>query len=132
MNHMKTVVILGASDKSERYSNKALLLLKEKGYDVVPVNPTLETLEGIPVVHALADVARHPDVLTVYVNPERSTAMMADMLALAPRVAIFNPDTENDALESQLAAAGVRIVRACSVVLLKTGAFESTVTPKTA
>lgn len=124
---MKTVVILGASDKPERYSNKAILLLKEKGYDVVPVNPTLETLEGIPVVHTLADAARHPDVLTVYVNPERSTAMAAQILALAPRVAIFNPDTENDALESQLAAAGIRIVRACSVVLLKTDAFESVV-----
>lgn len=130
MNRMKTVVILGASDKPERYSNKALLLLKEKGYDVVPVNPTFETLEGIPVVHALPDVARHPDVLTVYVNPERSTAMADQILALAPRVAIFNPDTENDALESRLVAAGTRIVRACSVVLLTTGAFESVVTPE--
>lgn len=128
---MKTVVILGASDKPERYSNKALLLLKEKGYDVVPVNPTLETIEGIPVVHALSDVARHPDVLTVYVNPERSAALADDILALSPRVAIFNPDTENDALESRLAEAGIRIVRACSVVLLTTDAFESTVTQKT-
>lgn len=124
---MKTVVILGASDKPERYSNKALLLLKEQGYDIVPVNPTLEILEGMPVIHALDDVARHPDVLTVYVNPERSTAMADQILALAPRVAIFNPDTENDALESRLAAAGTRTVRACSVVLLKTGSFESAV-----
>ncbi len=132
MNRMKTVVILGASDKPERYSNKALLLLKEKGYDVVPVNPTLEMIEGIPVVHALADVARYPDVLTVYVNPERSAALTDDILALSPRVAIFNPDTENDALESQLAVAGIRIVHACTLVLLKTDTFESTVIPKTA
>ena len=132
MNRMKTVVILGASDKPERYSNKALLLLKEKGYDVVPVNPTLEMIEGIPVVHALADVARYPDVLTVYVNPERSAALADDILALSPRVAIFNPDTENDALESQLAVAGIRIVHACTLVLLKTDTFESTVIPKTA
>lgn len=127
MTRMKTVVILGASDKPERYSNKALLLLKEKGYDVVPVNPTLGTLEGMPVVHALADVARNPDVLTVYVNPERSTAMATQILALAPRVVIFNPDTENDTLESRLVAAGIRIVRACTLVLLKTDTFESAV-----
>lgn len=131
MNHMKTVVILGASDKSERYSNKALLLLKEKGYDIVPVNPTLGALVGMPVVHAIADVARHPDVLTVYVNPDRSTAMADQILALAPRVVIFNPGTENDALESRLAAAGIGIVHACTLVLLKTDAFESTVTQKT-
>lgn len=127
---MKTIVILGASDKTERYSNKALLLLKAQGYTVVPVNPTLETIDGMPVVHALADVARHPDALTVYVNPERSAAMAEEILALAPRVAIFNPDTENDELESRLAAAGTRIVRACSVTLLKTGMFESAISPK--
>lgn len=127
---MKTVVVLGASDKVERYSNKALLLLKERGYTVVPVNPTLETISGIPVAHALSGVARHPDVLTVYVNPERSAALREEILALAPRVAIFNPDTENDELESRLAAAGTRIVRACSVTLLKTGMFEVVITPK--
>lgn len=128
MNGMKTVVILGASDKPERYSNKAFLLLKERGYAVVPVNPMLGALGDIPVVHALGEVARNPDVLTVYVNPERSTSLADDILALAPRTAIFNPDTENDALEARLAAAGTKVVRACTVVLLKTDAFDGAVT----
>lgn len=124
---MKTVVILGASDKPERYSNKVLVLLVKEGYAVVPVHPTLDTILGIPVTPDLSAVARRPDVLTVYVNPSLSTSLTAEILALAPRVAIFNPGTENEELESRLAEAGVKTVRACSLVLLTTGAFESVV-----
>jgi predicted CoA-binding protein len=38
---MKTIVILGASDNPDRYSNKAFRLLRERRYHVVPVNPAL-------------------------------------------------------------------------------------------
>lgn len=124
---MKTVVILGASDKPERYSNKVLALLVKEGYAVLPVHPILDTILGIPVVHDLSGIARQPDVLTVYVNQERSTSLMADILALAPRVAIFNPGAENEIVENELTRNGTRVIHACSLVLLTTGRFEKIV-----
>ena len=33
----KTVVVLGASPKPERYSNQAVVMLKDHGYEVIPV-----------------------------------------------------------------------------------------------
>ncbi len=129
---MKTVVILGASDKPERYSNKVLLLLVKQGYAVVPVHPTLDTISGIPVARELSAVTPGPDVLTVYVNPERSTSLMAEIIALAPTVAIFNPGTENEILESALIEGGTRVIRACSLVLLTTGRFGSVIALKPA
>jgi predicted CoA-binding protein len=50
------VVVLGASNKPERYSNMAVKLLKEKGYNVIPIHPLLDEIEGFPVVHYLKDV----------------------------------------------------------------------------
>ncbi len=122
---MKTVVILGASDKPERYSNKAFRLLREKGYRAVPVNPSLDMLDEVPVVHSLPEAPRSPDVLTVYVNPLRSAELAGDILALAPKTVIFNPGTENPELDRRLREAGIRTVNACSVVLLTTGRFDS-------
>lgn len=124
---MKTVVILGASDNPERYSNKAFRLLVEKGYRTVPVNPSLDTLDGVPVVHSLTDVPENPDVLTVYVNPLRSTDLTDDILALAPKTVVFNPGAENPSLVARLREAGIVTIEACSVVLLTTGRFEGTV-----
>jgi predicted CoA-binding protein len=120
---MKTVVVLGASDKPDRMSNTAVTLLAEAGYRVIPVNPTIDAIGDIPVVHSLAEVPEEPDVLTVYVNPERSGMMEDDIIRLAPGTIIFNPGAENDGLEARLAENGIRILRACTVVLLKTGRF---------
>ena len=39
-----TVVILGASDQSERYSNMAMKLLMRHGYRVIPVHPKLNEI----------------------------------------------------------------------------------------
>jgi predicted CoA-binding protein len=125
---MKTIVVLGASDKSERLSNTAVKLLVAGGYDVVPVNPNLVVLEGVPVFHTLRDVKPTPDVLTMYVNQGRSTAMADDILALSPKVVIFNPGAENEMLEKRLTEQGAKVIRACTVVLLKTGRFEEATT----
>lgn len=125
---MKTVVILGASDNPERYSNKAFRFLREKHYGVVPVNPSLDMLEGVPVAHSLSEAPRNPDVLTVYVNALRSAELSNDILALAPKVVIFNPGAENPALGLRLHQAGITTVNACTVVLLTTGRFEEVTT----
>ncbi len=124
---MKTVIVLGASEKSERMSNVAVKLLGESGYDVIPINPNLEVLEGVPVFHALRDVGPGPDVLTVYVNPRRSTEMESEIVALSPKTVVFNPGSENPELETKLREAGIKVVEACTVVLLKTDRFESEV-----
>jgi uncharacterized protein len=41
----KNVVVLGASPKEDRYSNKALKLLSEKGYNAISVNPVYKEIE---------------------------------------------------------------------------------------
>lgn len=40
------VAILGASDKPDRYSNKALHLLREHGHEDIPVHPAIPEIEG--------------------------------------------------------------------------------------
>lgn len=121
---MKTVVVLGASDNPERYSNKAFQLLLERGYYAVPVNPSLERLGDTPVAHTLAEIPKHPDALTVYVNPTRSTELGDAIIDLLPKVVIFNPGAENPELVIRLQDVGIRTIDACSVVLLTTGRFE--------
>ena len=122
---MKTVVVLGASEKPERMSNTAVHLLREKGYRVIPVNPSIDMIDPIPVVHSLAEAPEEPDVLSMNVNPDRSSLMEDDIIRLAPETVIFNPGSENDELEAKLSENGIRTIRACTVVLLKTGRFES-------
>jgi predicted CoA-binding protein len=112
-----SVAVLGASDKPERYSNMLIQRLSAKGHPVYPVNPALKTIAGLPVYRTLADLPPGIEVLSVYMNAQRSSAIADAILASGiPRV-IFNPGAENPDLAQRLAAAGVHVEEACSLVL---------------
>ena len=119
----RPVVVLGASDNPERYSNKAVLLLKQHGYNVIPVNPKLTALEGLAVAPRLEDVVQPVDTLSVYVGPAASSAMLDEIVALKPQRVIFNPGSENPELMELLAQKGIAVESACTLVLLKTNQF---------
>lgn len=117
------VVILGASDKPDRYAWKAQQLLRQHGHTVVPVHPRLESIEGIPVAPDLAAVTGAVDTLTLYVNPAISSAQADAILALKPGRVLFNPGTENPDLQQKLDTAGIPWEEACTLVLLNTGQY---------
>lgn len=117
------VVVLGASQKPERYSNKAIKMLLQHGHEVVPVHPTLDTVAGLTVIHALSDIQGTIDTLTLYVAANISSAAADAIINLHPKRVIFNPDTDNPALEEQLRQAGIKYEHACTLVLLSTGQF---------
>jgi|JI10StandDraft_1071094.scaffolds.fasta_scaffold940656_2 predicted CoA-binding protein len=117
------VVIVGASDKSDRYANMAQRLLSEHGHTVVPVHPKLEEIDGVPVIADLNDVQGAVDTVTMYVGPAISAGLEERLVRLKPSRVIFNPGTENPALEAALNTAGISTEEACTLVLLRTGAF---------
>ena len=119
----QTVAILGASAAAERYAFKAQRLLKQCGHRVLPINSKLKEIDGDTTLPSLKAIAEPVDTLTVYVRPALSSAMAADILALAPRRVIFNPGAENPQLETTLRQAGIASEDACTMVLLRTHQF---------
>ena len=118
------VAVLGASNKPERYSYQAVKLLAENGHRVFPVNPALPAIDGVPAFKQLADIPVPVHIVTVYLGPERSTALLAAILAARPQWVIFNPGAENLGAELKFRAAGIQVENACTLVLLRTGQFD--------
>lgn len=119
----ETVAVLGASPKPERYSNKAIRLLREYGHTVIPVNPAQKEIEGLAVAANVDALPRTVDTVTMYVSPAHSDPLLPGLLALKPRRVIFNPGAENPALERELEKAGIAVEEACTLVLLRTQQF---------
>jgi hypothetical protein len=125
------VVILGASEKKQRYSYRALKMLQEQGHELFLIHPTLKEIEGYACFSDLKSLKDHFkakgegdfDTLTVYVNPSISSKLKKDFLYLGAKRVIFNPGTENDDLASDLLEAGFEVEEACTLVLLQTGQF---------
>lgn len=117
------VVVLGASNKEERYSYKAFRLLLENGHTVIPVHPKLEQIDGIEVVHDLSDIKDNIDTITVYLAPERSEKLIGKLMELKPRRIITNPGTESEAIEKAASQTGIEVIKACTLVMLRTEQF---------
>jgi predicted CoA-binding protein len=119
----QVVVVLGASNKPERFSNRAIRMLQEYGYHVIPVHPKLENIEGLVVKHDLAHIHVPVDTLTVYVGAERSTPLIDAIVKLNPERVILNPGTECEALELALMHNGISFVKDCTLMMLEQGRF---------
>jgi predicted CoA-binding protein len=117
------VVVLGASPKPERYSNRAVRLLVKHGHEVVPVHPAISSIEGLTVVPGLEEVSGHVDTVTLYLSAKRSSLLKAPLMKLHPDRVIFNPGAENPALSAALEAQGIHTEDACTLVMLETNQF---------
>ncbi len=117
------VAVLGASPKEDRYSFKAVRMLKEHEHVPVPVHPAGHTVDGIPGLKSLADITEAVDTLSVYVSAKISDGEFDNILKLKPRRVVFNPGAENAALAEKLRGAGIEVVEACTLVMLRTEQF---------
>lgn len=117
------VAVLGATPKPGRYANQAILLLKKFNYDITPIHPKFEQIEGLPVSNRLSDVKTPVHTLTLYVGPERLLPMIDDIVSLNPARVIFNPGTESVPLQQALTEAAIDWFEACTLVMLKTKTF---------
>ncbi|MDX9856603.1 MAG: CoA-binding protein [candidate division Zixibacteria bacterium] len=117
------VAVLGASPKEERYSFKAVRMLKEHGFVPVPVHPAGHVVDGEKSLKSLEEIREPVDTLTMYVGEKISDGELDRIIALRPRRVVFNPGAENEPLAAKLEAAGIEVVRACTLVMLRTGQF---------
>lgn len=124
MDKATVIVVLGASPKAERYSNKAVRELKSQGYAVIPVNPGHSEIEGLPAVSSLSMLEPESvDSVTMYIGAKHSSALLEDLLRLNPRRVIFNPGSENPQLSKALSQNGIETIEACTLVMLSLGSF---------
>lgn len=121
---MQTVVVLGASPKAERYSNKAIKLLQKYGHQVIPVNRGYEEIEGLKTYKSLAEVSGSVDTLTVYIGAKLIGPIIPEIIAFKPGRVILNPGTEDESLIKALEEAQIPHQVACTLVLLRTNQFE--------
>lgn len=120
---MENVVVVGASTNEERYSNKAMKMLREYGHRPIPVAPAVDTILGEKVYASVGEVSEKVDTVTLYVGPKRQDALIEEIIAQKPGRVIYNPGTENPQHYDRLQAAGIEVIEACTLVLLRTGQF---------
>ncbi len=117
-------LVIGASEKRERYANMAVRSLLKHDMPVVALGSKPGQIENIPIVKSFGELpSAKIHTVTLYLNAMRQSAIYSSILALQPERVIFNPGTENPEFEDLLKEKGIAIEEACTLVLLNTGQF---------
>jgi uncharacterized protein len=77
----RRIAVVGASDDPEKASNEVMRTLLDAGYQVVPVNPKVDEVHGVPAVASLAEVEGPIDIVDVFRRDEHAPAVAEEAVA---------------------------------------------------
>jgi len=117
----KRLAVVGASDRREKWGNKIVRYLVERGHEVVPVNPGLDTVEGLRCYKTLEDIPRPEsgppvDGIDLVVNPSIGIGVARSAAALGIPIIFAQPGAESPVIEEYCRENGVDYVEACVLV----------------
>ena len=115
------VLVMGASLNPERYSNKAIIKLKEFGHTIFAFGIKSGDVQGIKVQTEIPELDF--DTVTIYLNPKNQKQYYDQMLTFNAKRYIFNPGAENEELSNLIKKKGVKSINACTLVMLLIGNF---------
>jgi predicted CoA-binding protein len=121
-NDNKKTLVIGASTKPERFSNKAIQLLREYGHEVVALAKRAGQVDGVPIQTEFP-AAEDIHTVTMYLGAKRQLEYYEQLINLKPERVIFNPGAENPELKEKLESAGIETVENCTLVMLRTNQF---------
>ena len=121
---MKKTLIIGASNKPERYSYKAARMLKEYQHEIQLLGNRANVIFDEPIVKNWEDLnVMDIDTVTLYLSFKYQKEYYDKIIELNPNRVIFNPGTENLEFYEILNDYQISYVEACTLVLLRTGQY---------
>ena len=108
----RRIALVGASPDASRPSNYVMLFLLERGYEVVPVNPTIagQEIHGQTVLASLAEVPQPIDLVDVFRNSQAAGRVADEAIAAHVKAIWMQMGVRNDEAAKRAEAAGIKVV----------------------
>ena len=104
---LKNIAVVGVSKNEEKPSHQVPKYLVEHGYNVIPVNPTVNEVLGRKCYPSIADIPERIDIVDVFRKSEDILAVIDDVLKKKDEIKVFwtqlgihNEDAERKAKEN--------------------------------
>ena len=112
LERVRTIAMVGASSNWNRPSYFVMKYLQNKGYRVIPVNPTIagETLLGEKAYASLRDIPEPVDMVDVFRAAREAPAIVADAIHIGAKVVWMQLGIRNDEAAATAEAAGIEVV----------------------
>ncbi|HLT12965.1 MAG TPA: CoA-binding protein [Marinobacter sp.] len=112
LESVRTIALVGASEKTDRPSHEVMEFLQHRGYRVIPVNPRLEGKQvlGETVYADLASLPVPVDMAELFLAPERTDAVIDQAIEQNIPVLWLQIGVINEAGAARAENAGLKVV----------------------
>jgi uncharacterized protein len=114
LNTVKTIAMVGASEKENRPSYFAFKYLLERGYHMIPVNPGHDGHEmlGQRIYARLADIPEPIDMVDIFRGSQYALGIVQEALALNPQPSVIwmQLSVRNDEAAALAETNGMKVV----------------------
>lgn len=118
----RITLVLGATEKTDRYANMAIRRLLAADEKVIAVGNKAGNVEGVAIQ---TEFPENVDIhtVTLYVSAKNQVPYIDAIVEAKPQRVIVNPGTENPELYDRLKAANIPYELACTLVMLGTKTY---------
>ncbi len=109
--------VIGATDNPEKYGHQIVLNLKNRGYEVYPVNPRVSEIEGLTCYPALAAIPAKADVVDFVVPPDVTEVILEQCRELGYERIWLQPGSESEAAIKFCHANHLKVVHGVCVMM---------------
>ena len=109
-----TVAIVGASADRTKFSNKSIHAHMRAGYEVYPINPREETIEGLKCYKSVRDIPAALDRVSLYLPPAVGLKVLDDIARKGCKELWINPGAESPELMQKAEMLNLNAIYACS------------------
>jgi predicted CoA-binding protein len=111
LKEAKTIAVVGISNKPGRDSGRIALFLKDRGYNVIGVNPVQKDFEGIKIYQKLTDIEQDIDIVDVFRNSNSIPDLIPDVLIKKPKVLWLQLGIRNDEAVKPAEEEGIQVIQ---------------------
>ena len=92
----KKFAVIGATNDKNKFGYKIFTNLRNRGYEVYPVNPNLDKLEGVLCCRKISDIPEKVDVVDFVVPPAITEKVLTECRTLGLNRIWLQPGSESE------------------------------------
>jgi predicted CoA-binding protein len=110
LRETKTIAVVGLTDSPGRASFGVSRYMQNRGYRIVPVNPTVDSILGEKAYGSLAEIPFKVEMVNVFRAPRYVSGIVDDVIRLGIPFLWLQEGVVDDAAAARAQAAGVAVV----------------------
>ena len=112
LNSVRTIALVGASDRPDRPSNGVMKFLKDHGYRVIPVNPMItgEHIHGEYVWRELGQIGEPIDMVDIFRRSSEVGPVVDQAIAIGAKAVWMQLDVIDEEAAARAEAADLKVV----------------------